>query len=77
MKNNNFKRFLIAGIGLFAATSCTDLVNEETDSIVRASEGGGFTAGNPTELLISAYKDLGTYTDKLTFMLWVNILLPR
>ncbi|MCF8324559.1 MAG: RagB/SusD family nutrient uptake outer membrane protein [Leadbetterella sp.] len=64
MKNNNLKRFLIAGIGLFAATSCTDLVNEETDSIVRASEGGGFTAGNPTELLISAYKDLGTYTDQ-------------
>jgi starch-binding outer membrane protein, SusD/RagB family len=64
MKNNNIKRFLIAGIGLFAATSCTDLANEETDSIVRASEGGGFTAGNPTELLISAYKDLGTYTDQ-------------
>lgn len=63
MKNNNLKRFLIAGIGLFAATSCTDLVNEETDSIVRA-ETGGFSPGNASELLISAYKDLGTFTDQ-------------
>lgn len=64
MKNNNIKRFIVAGIGILAFTSCTDLVNDETDSIVRASEGGGFTPGNPTELLVSAYKDLGTYTDQ-------------
>lgn len=63
MKNNNLKRFLVAGISLLAVTSCTDLVNEETDSIVRA-ETGGFSPGNPSELLISAYKDLGTYTDQ-------------
>ncbi|MCP9766680.1 RagB/SusD family nutrient uptake outer membrane protein [Lacihabitans sp. LS3-19] len=65
MKNNNLKRFLIASLGVMSFTACTDLTNNETDSIVRASEGGsGFTPGNPSELLISAYKDLSTYTDQ-------------
>jgi starch-binding outer membrane protein, SusD/RagB family len=65
MKNNNLKRFLIAGIGVMSFTACTDLANTETDSIVRASSGGAtFTPGNPTELLTSAYKDLSTYTDQ-------------
>ncbi len=59
-----FNKILLTGLSLAALTSCTDLVNDETDSIVRASEGGGFTAGNPTELLVSAYKDLSTYTDQ-------------
>ncbi len=60
----NYNKILVTGLSIFALTSCTDLVNDETDSIVRTGGAGGFTAGNPTELLISAYKDLSAYTDQ-------------
>lgn len=59
-----FKKYLIAGVGALTLAACTDLKNAETDSIVRKESGGGFAAGNPSELLISAYKDLGAYTDQ-------------
>lgn len=65
MKKMNFKKVLVGGLSVMLLSSCTDLVNDEKDSIVRASEGGGgFTPGNPTELLVSAYKDLSAYTDQ-------------
>ncbi|KPM48981.1 RagB/SusD family nutrient uptake outer membrane protein [Jiulongibacter sediminis] len=65
MKTINFKKVLIGGLSVMFMASCTDLVNDEKDSIVRANEGGGgFTPGNPTELLVSAYKDLSAYTDQ-------------
>lgn len=60
----NFKKYLIAGFGAFALAACTDLENAETDSLVRKEAAGGFAAGNPTELLKSAYIDLGAYTDQ-------------
>ncbi|PWJ60415.1 putative outer membrane starch-binding protein [Dyadobacter jejuensis] len=64
MKNISIYQILASAACMSLFIGCTDLVNEEKDSIVRSSEGGGFTAGNPTELLASAYKDLGTYTDQ-------------
>jgi len=63
MKNNKFNK-VIAGLAVVSMiSSCTDLVTKETDSIVVTSSGG-FTAGNPTDLLISSYKDLGNFTDQ-------------
>jgi len=44
--------------------ACTDLKVNEVDSIVEENTGGGFVAGNPTDLLASAYNDLGSYTDQ-------------
>ncbi|MCR9063332.1 MAG: RagB/SusD family nutrient uptake outer membrane protein [Cytophagales bacterium] len=64
MKNINIKKVLIGGLSVMLMTSCTDLVNDEKDSIVRVGSQDGFTPGNPTELLISAYKDLSAYTDQ-------------
>ncbi|PGH39906.1 MAG: RagB/SusD family nutrient uptake outer membrane protein [Candidatus Nephrothrix sp. EaCA] len=56
MKINRLSKMALAtAITAFAA--CTDLVNKETDSIVRTSSGG-FTPGDPAALLESAYKDL-------------------
>ncbi len=60
MKLNNliiFSFFALAGFILMP--SCTDLEVEERDSIVIESAGGGFVAGDPGELLASAYNDLG------------------
>lgn len=48
----------VIAVALFSA--CTDLVNKETDSIVRTSSSG-FTPGDPRALLESAYKDLGVF----------------
>ncbi|WP_026994297.1 RagB/SusD family nutrient uptake outer membrane protein [Flectobacillus major] len=65
MKNKHFPKVLFTSISFFALTACTDLVVPEKDSSVRASSGDAtFTPGNPTELLASAYVDLGTYTDQ-------------
>jgi hypothetical protein len=65
MKKIQFKKVLLAGLSVFMMSACTDLINDEKDSIVRANEGGGgFSPGNPTELLVSAYKDLSAYTDQ-------------
>lgn len=43
--------------------ACTDLVNKEVDSTVVVSSGGA-GVGNPTELLSTAYRDLGAFTDQ-------------
>ncbi|WP_229244199.1 RagB/SusD family nutrient uptake outer membrane protein [Emticicia sp. CRIBPO] len=64
MKINKIYKVLGVGLGLVSFTACTDLINDEKDSVVRESESGGFTPGNPTELLASAYVDLGAYTDQ-------------
>jgi len=64
MKKNQIFKVLLAGAGMATFTACTDLVNDEKDSIVRVSSGGGFTPGDPAALLESAYKDLGAYTDQ-------------
>jgi len=56
----------IAIVGLIfisMISACTDLVTKEIDSKV-ISSSSGFTAGNPTDLLISSYKDLGNFTDQ-------------
>lgn len=58
------KFFLLGGLALWGTTACTDLEVEERDSIVTESSGGGFVAGDPTELLNSAYGDLGAFTDQ-------------
>jgi len=55
-----FKSFVPLSFVMLAA--CTDLVNDEIDSVVISGEGG--SAGNPTELLATAYRDLGAYTDQ-------------
>lgn len=66
MKKTNFK-FIFSGlVGVFALASCTDLAVIERDSIVIESDGSGFTAGNPTELLNGLYNDLGFYNDQAT-----------
>jgi len=64
MKRNHFYKTLGFGLSLVAFTACTDLVTDERDSIVRENSQAGFTPGNPTELLASAYIDLGAYTDQ-------------
>lgn len=64
MTYNKFsKLFAIGAFSLFAATACTDLQLEEKESIVLSSTGG-FKPGDPTQLLISSYKDLGAFTDQ-------------
>lgn len=57
------KFFLLGGLAFGATTACTDLQVEERDSIVIES-AGGFVAGDPGELLNSAYGDLGAFTDQ-------------
>ena len=52
---------LILSLVLFAA--CTDLTVQEIDSTIVESTEGAAT-GDPTELLSSAYQDLGTFTDQ-------------
>ncbi len=64
MKKYSINKIVLIGACFFMLAGCTDLVNSEKDSIVRPSEDGGFTAGDPTQLLSSAYKDLGVYTDQ-------------
>jgi hypothetical protein len=59
------KRYILlsvfAGLSLASVTSCTDLEVKEIDSIKRVSTGSGYTPGNPTQLLESAYKSLSTF----------------
>ncbi|MDX2302893.1 MAG: RagB/SusD family nutrient uptake outer membrane protein [Microscillaceae bacterium] len=60
---SKFYSFILL-LGLFLVASCTNLDIEETDSeVVEETEGGGLT-GNPTQLLLAAYKDLSAYTDQ-------------
>jgi len=58
MKLNRF--YLLLAIASAHLAACTNLVNNETDSLVRRS-AGGFTPGNPSALLESAYIDLTVY----------------
>ncbi len=60
----NSKIVLLGVLSLFLAAACTDLEPEESDSIVLVDAGGGFVPGDPGELLTSAYKDLGAFTDQ-------------
>ncbi len=65
MKKNHLYRLLVAGVSIASLASCTDLITQEKDSIVRVSTGGSvFTKGDPTALLASAYTDLGVFTDQ-------------
>jgi len=61
MKKRYSKIILSGLVWSFAMSSCTDLVVKEKDSIIIQSTGGGFTAGNPTELLNALYNGLGFY----------------
>lgn len=58
------KFLLLGGLAFWGTTACTDLEVEERDSIVSEETGGGFVPGDPTELLNSAYGDLGAFTDQ-------------
>lgn len=64
MKKINYKFILSGLIGAFVLASCTDLEVNEKDSVVVESTGGGFAAGNPTELLNGLYNDMGFYNDQ-------------
>jgi hypothetical protein len=61
MKHIGLKTLFVAGA--LVGSSCTDLQTHEVDSAVITSSGGS-VAGNPTELLASSYKDLGTFTNQ-------------
>lgn len=61
--NKISKFFLFGALGVFAFGSCTDLEVEERDSVPVVSTGSG-TSVNVGELLTSAYKDLGAFTDQ-------------
>lgn len=64
MKTSKIYKILVAGISIGVLSSCTDLVNEERDSVVSKTADGGFAPVNVTEALSSAYKDLSTYSDQ-------------
>ncbi|MFN4147694.1 MAG: RagB/SusD family nutrient uptake outer membrane protein, partial [Runella sp.] len=64
MKNTITKLICVGVVGVYAFVSCTDLVVKEKDSILIESSGGGFKAGNPTELLNSLYNGLSFYNDQ-------------
>ncbi len=65
MNYYKFSKFFLLGVlSVFTFGMCTDLEVDEKDSIVNVDEGGGFVPGDPGELLISAYKDLGAFTDQ-------------
>lgn len=64
MKNSHIYKLLVLGVGIAVMSSCTDLVNEEKDSVVNPVVDGGFAPVNVPEALSSAYKDLSTYSDQ-------------
>ncbi len=55
---------LLSVCGSVLFTGCTDLEVEEKDSIVIEGGDAGFQAGDPTELLNSAYNELSAFTDQ-------------
>lgn len=72
MYHRNILTYLLLLCMATFVASCTDLEVEEFDSIVVESEGGSFQ-GDPTELLESAYNDLGALTDQAaTYSLFVH-----
>ena len=61
MKKFNVFSLLLAGsIGALTFQACTDLEPNEKDSLIVNPTAGG-AAGNPTDLLASAYKDLDIF----------------
>lgn len=59
----NLKFFVLFAAISLVGLSCTDLEVEELDSQVVDNAAGGAPI-NPTELLASSYRDLGTFTDQ-------------
>ena len=64
MKTSNIYKVVVAGVSMAVLSACTDLVNDEKDSVVNKTTDGGFAPVNVTEALASAYKDLSTYSDQ-------------
>ena len=56
--------WMLGALAMVFSISCTDLVVDELDSIVIESDGNQSFQGDPTELLASAYNDLGAFTDQ-------------
>ena len=64
MNSHKFlNRLLVLAMIGMVFSACTDLEVEEVSSIITESEDGAFM-GNPTELLASAYTDLGVFTNQ-------------
>ena len=63
MRLKHFNYIILCACSLFMFSACTDLAVEEVDSIISETESGTFT-GDPTELLSSSYKDLGTFINQ-------------
>lgn len=63
--------FVSAGLGLAFLPACTNLEGNEVDSIIVESASGAFQ-GNPTELLESAYNDLGAFGDQANIYALLN-----
>jgi starch-binding outer membrane protein, SusD/RagB family len=64
MNYKTLKSSMFALLGFLAISACTNLEPEIRDSQLREGAGGVFVPGDPGELLISSYKDLGTITDQ-------------
>ncbi len=64
-KRNVFPLLLLCSLGYLGFQGCTDLESEETDSSI-INFAGGQTL-DATNLLASAYKDLGVYADQANF----------
>jgi starch-binding outer membrane protein, SusD/RagB family len=61
---NRLNKIIFCSVVLSVFASCTNLETNELDSKVEESSGGGAGTVDPTEGLVSAYKDLGAYTDQ-------------
>lgn len=62
--NKTLTSLLASLLVLFSFSACTDLVPVERDSIVQEGGDEGFVAGDPDELLASAYNDISAFTDQ-------------
>lgn len=60
-KFNVFSLLLVGSIGLLTFEACTDLKPDEQDSTNLTTGGGG---GSAADLVVSAYKDLGSIADQ-------------
>jgi len=60
----NIKYIITVLVGSSLIFACTNLEVDEKDSVVVESSDAGFVAGDPTELLSSAYADLSALTDQ-------------
>ncbi|MEM6377238.1 MAG: RagB/SusD family nutrient uptake outer membrane protein [Bacteroidota bacterium] len=66
MKSNILTKGLLflSACTLLFFSACTDLEVEGTDSVILESDGSGFTAGDPAQLLEAALNDLSAFTDQ-------------